>query len=164
MNTHINNKITAVHDKMSTDTFYMDSHAMKPIKIGTLNYLSTFYSASCLNQSKLSQALFSAHHQRGIKQKLKLAISMCCRQLLPYFLFTYKVGMVLLMTYTPNTKCISHSHPHPAVEHIHIGSCTQLLCTAVDTRHILPVAHPKVRLLINQNRHMAFSSCPLVYM
>ena len=66
------------------------------------------------------------------------------------------------MTYAPNTKCISHSHPHPAVEHIHIGSCMQLLCTAVDRGDIVPGASPKVQLLIDQNRHMALCTCWLV--
>ena len=36
MNININNKITAVHDKMFTDTFAMDCHLMKPAKIGKL--------------------------------------------------------------------------------------------------------------------------------
>ena len=67
--------------------------------------------------------------------------------------------MALLMTYKPNTKCISHSPPQAAVEHVHIGSCTQLFCTAVDTGDTLPVTSPKVQPLIDQNRHtvMGFS-------
>ena len=39
------------------------------------------------------------------------------------FFSSHKVEVALLMTYTPNTKCMSHSHPQPAVEHIHEGSC-----------------------------------------
>ena len=45
MNININNKITAVHDKMITETFATDCHLMMPAKNGKLHYLPTFYSA-----------------------------------------------------------------------------------------------------------------------
>ena len=57
-------------------------------------------------------------------------------------LYMYSVKVALLIIFTPNTQCISHSHPQPAMEHIHIGSCSQFLFTAVDTWHILMVASP----------------------
>ena len=68
-----------------------------------------------------------------------------------YFImkYMYKVWMVMLMAHTPNTKHMSHSHPQAAVEYIYIGSCTQLLHTAMDRGDILPLASPKVELLID---------------
>ena len=69
----------------------------------------------------------------------------------------YRVEIALLITFTTNTQCISHSHPQPAMEHIHIGSCSQFHFTAVDPRNILPVASPYIEFLINQDRRMVTS-------
>ena len=151
--------------KVFTNTFAVDCHLMMDAKIGKLDYIpANFLFSFKLKSNKIIIGTFlSSMSGRNQKRKLKMAISMCCGQLYYYiFFFTYKVGMSLLMTYTPNTKCISHSHPQPAVEHIHIGSCTQLLCTAVDMGDTLLVASPKVQLLIDQNRLMVISNCWLV--
>ena len=76
-------------DKMFTNTFATDRHFLMPAKIGKLNYLPTFYSASSLNQCKLSKALFSLHSQGGIERKLKMAISMFCKATITIFFSSY---------------------------------------------------------------------------
>ena len=51
MNININNKITAVHNKMFTNTIATNCHLLMPAKIDKLNYLPKFYPDSSLNQA-----------------------------------------------------------------------------------------------------------------